>query len=334
MMSSLTAITFVFLAVAPYGSDPLYVEKQIEGATLKITVRQPISEQKAAQIVKWLEDTAGNINLVYGRFPNPTTYIIVIPDKRDVWRRPPREQVSPGQDSDLDENEDEEKAVRFGRVTRSNGATVELFVNAELPIDMFYTDWTATHEFSHLMLPLLKRQHRWISEGFATYYQNILMSRAGHYTPEYAWTKLTAGFERGRQSAPGVSPNAAAANRSRDATMKIYWSGAALALLADVELRQRSDGTESLDRVLGQLQDCCLPANRQWSGPELLARLDSFVEEPVFMPLYRRIAEAETFPDLAQSLTDLGVIEDGETVSLSADAAHADIRESLSAHAR
>jgi len=87
-----------------------------------------------------------------------------------------------------------DSAVIFDRVTRGDGETVKLFVNPNHPIDEYYSDWTATHEFSHLMLPLLSQHHRWISEGLATYYQNILMSWAGRYTPERNWQLMIEGF--------------------------------------------------------------------------------------------------------------------------------------------
>jgi len=207
-------------------------------ATLNIDVRQPIDDRKAAEIIEWIEATANDVTLVYGRFPNPKAKIIVIPTTENSW----------GSDS----------AVIFGRVTRRRGETVELFVNPDRPIEEYYADWTATHEFSHLMLPLLNQRYRWISEGFASYYQNVLMARAGHYTQEDAWQRLSDGFKRGRDSRPDLSLNEAAASGIRYARMKVYWSGAAIALLADIELRQRSGGTESLDTVLGQLQSCCL----------------------------------------------------------------------------
>ena len=80
--------------------------------------------------------------------------------------------------------------------------------------------------------------------------------------------------------------------------MKIYWSGAALALLADVELRHRSDGEQTLDSVLGKFQECCLPSQRTWTGVELFTRFDSFLDTPVFMNLYRQHADAAGFPDV------------------------------------
>lgn len=310
LMTLLPAVVTSIAVLASIAGDAHYVEKAVAGATLKITIRQPIDEVKAAEIADWLESTAGNINQVYGRFPAPAPNIIVIPGSLRNW----------GSD----------KPVTFGRVTRTNGGTVELFVNADFPISAFYTDWTATHELSHLMLPLLDKRYRWISEGFATYYQNILLSRAGHYTPEYAWEKLTAGFERGRQSRPDLSPNAAGSTGIRNARMKIYWSGAALALLADLELRQRSNGQESLDTVLGRLQSCCLPAARKWSGPDLFSKLDSFLDEPLFMPLYDRYANSNGFPDVSAALTDLGVVTAGASVELSDRARLAALRVAIS----
>lgn len=284
--------------------EALVTEARISGAVLRIEVLQPIDDDKAAEIVEWLRSASNNVSLAYGRFPNPSPRVVVIPASRPSW----------GSDS----------AVSFGRVTRRGEEMVELYVNAERPIEEFYDDWTATHEFSHLMLPYVASRHRWISEGFASYYQNVLMSRAGRYTPEETWKKLHDGFDRGHQSRPELSPNEAAAAGVRAARMKIYWSGAAIALLADVELRERSDGQESLDIVLDRLQQCCLPSPHRWSGPQLFSKLDSLIEEPVFMPLYRRYADTPGFPEVRPLLQRLGIrIENDDTHLLSsAELAH------------
>ncbi len=272
-----------------------FVETDIPGAALRITLMQPRDEIQSADIVQWVRETAQNVSLAYGRFPNPSTSVVILPvGGGRSWSDSP---------------------VPFGRVVRDGGETVELFVNQSRPIDEFYDDWTATHEFSHLMLPYISSRHRWVSEGFASYYQNILLARANRYTEERAWQKLWDGFERGRQSRPEMSPNEAARGGIRAATMKIYWSGAAIALMADVELRQRSDGEESLDTVLDKLQQCCLPSERTWSGTELFGKLDTFIDEPVFMPLYRHYANTTGFPDVRPTLNRLGVeVEDGEVV--------------------
>jgi predicted metalloprotease with PDZ domain len=159
-------------------------------------------------------------------------------------------------------------------------------------------------------------QHRWVSEGFAQYYQNVLLARSGTYDPLTAWQKLYDGLERGRQSRPELSPNEATAGGMRNGRMKIYWSGAAIALMADVALRERSGGAMTLDDVMGRLQACCLPSDRTWTGPELFATLDTLAGAPVFMPLYRRYADTAGFPDTRPLFERLGLNVSNDKVRL------------------
>ena len=252
------------------------------GATLDIRFSEPVADHKAAALTTWLQAVAAGMENVYGRFPLLHVRVRVVPERRGLS----------GGDS----------PVSFGRVTRNGGEMIELFVNLDRPIEDFYADWTATHEFSHLLLPRISYKQRWISEGFASYYQNVLMARNDSYTTDQALKKLSEGFARGRASRPELSPNQAAREGVSKARYKIYWSGAAIALLADVELRQRSGGRESLDVVLGRFQECCLPSRRRWSGTELFTKFDSLIDEPVFMPLYRRYADAKGFPEIERTL--------------------------------
>jgi hypothetical protein len=179
------------------------------------------------------------------------------------------------------------------------------------------------------MLPYITRDHRWISEGFAQYYQNVLLTKSGAYDEVYAWQKIYDGLERGRQSRPELSPNEAAIDGARSGGMKVYWAGAALALIADVRLRERSGGAEGLNDVLGRFQECCLPSREIWSGPELFAKLDTFVSEPLFLPLYKRYADTAGFPDTSDVLARLGVSISGGKVSLKRNAELRTIRDSI-----
>jgi hypothetical protein len=270
------------LLLASAETEAEYVEAESAGTTLQIRFAGPIAQTKADKIVRWLQDVAADVGHVYGRFPIDNPGVVVIP-----YQSAARSTGSP---------------VPFARVTRRGQETVELYIDPSSPMSDFYADWTLTHEFSHLMLPHIGWRHRWISEGFASYYQNVLMARAGHYSTHTALQKLSAGFERGRASQPQLSPNGAAQEGIRTARYKIYWSGAAIALLADVALREQSLGRESLDVILDRFQQCCLPSRRRWSGQEFFEKLDSLAVEPVFMPLYRRYANAPGFPDIDGTL--------------------------------
>ena len=280
-------------------------------ADLRVSLLQGTEPMDNDAMTSWISAAATDVTLAYGRFPNPFAQIVVIPvggmrgNSRSV--------------------------VPFGRVIRDGGETVELLVNQHQPLEALLGDWTAPHEFSHLMVPFFDRQHRWISEGFAQYYQNVLLTRSGAYEERYAWQKLHDGYERGRKSRPELSPNGAATRGARGALMKYYWSGAALALLADVTLRERTSGRESLDVALDRFQDCCLPATEPWTGPEFFERLDSLVSTPVFMPLYRRHADTVGFPDVSGVLSDLGVAVSSGRVRLQDNTELADVRLAMTA---
>ncbi len=284
-----------------------YAEFDLPGATLRVAVTKTDQVSDPQALFDWVHAQASHVTLAYGRFPNPSPSVVVLA-AGPSWRG--------------------DSPVHFGRVVRDGGESVELFVNRSAPVSTYYGDWIATHEFSHMMLPYLYSRHRWISEGFAQYYQNVLLARAGQYSHERAWRELYEGYERGRSSRPELSPNGAARDR-RGATMKFYWSGAALALIADVELRLRSDGEQSLDTVLGQLDECCLPAADMWSGPQLLAKLDTFLDEPLFMPLYRQHANRTGFPQVGPLLERLGVSARGDAFRIVDDAELADLRRAI-----
>ncbi|MDH3620402.1 MAG: hypothetical protein OER91_05910 [Gammaproteobacteria bacterium] len=284
MRSFLLLTLPLLLAAPPAQPEPVEMLVSAPGATLSVTFATEVDTATSRDIIEWLDHVADQVSQPYGRFPIEAPRIVVIPTQARPW----------GGDS----------PVPFGRVTRRGGEAIELYVDVSRPIEDMYADWTATHEFSHLLLPRISWRQKWISEGFASYYQNVLMARAGRYTPEEGIRKLSEGFGRGRGSRPGLSPNGAAEEGVRRARYKIYWSGAAIALLADLRLRERSDGKESLDTVLGRFQECCLPSQKRWSGTELFARFDSLIDEPVFMPLYREFADTPGFPDTTEALSN------------------------------
>lgn len=297
-------------APAVFGSFE-YREVGVPGAVLRVGLLQAKGGMDTEAIINWIRATATDVSLAYGRFPNPSPQVIVIPVG--------------------DSGDESRPAVPFGRVIRDGGETVELFIDQGRPIEAFLEDWTATHEFSHLMLPYMHSQQKWVSEGFAQYYQNVLLARSGTYDDLTAWQKLYEGFERGRQSRPEMSPNEASTGGVRTGLMKVYWSGAALALMADVKLREQSGGEETLDLVLGRLQECCLPSDHAWSGPELFAKLDSLSSYPVFKQLYRRYADTAGFPDVRPLIERLGLSVSSGKVHLRRHAELADIRLAITA---
>lgn len=292
---------------------------ELPGAQMRVAfIDGPRHKLDSEKIAAWLRTAASDVAAVYGRFPNPAPQVIVQPSDPD-WGKASGK-IGGGSRS----------AVPFGYVIRDGGEAVRFFVDAQRPLADYLGDWTATHEFSHLLLPYIRSRDKWISEGFASYYQNVLLARRGVYTEQDAWRRLHRSFEKARAIR---NPPALADISDRpfwEMRMLIYWSGAAIALLADAELRRLSGSAESLDTVLGRLQACCLPSERTWSGAELFAKLDELSKYPVFVELYRRYARSPGMPPLDDLYLRLGVMPEGSrNVALSKDAVDAGVRRAI-----
>jgi hypothetical protein len=255
----------------------------------------------------WLREAALAVVGAYGRFPVPRVQVLIVPVQERRW----------GQD----------EAVPFGHVLRGGGPAIEFFVNTERPLKEYLLDWTAVHELSHLLHPLLVSEDSWLSEGFASYYQNILRARNGVLSRRAAWQKLHEGFQRGIKGTRGLPLTEAAEQMHRNrAYMRVYWSGAAVALMADVWLRTNEHG--SLDEALARFADCCLPAQRRWRGAEFMAKLDELMQTGIFTDLYTRYAQARTFPDLTREYELLGLNAEGKRLRL-VTAEHSPTREQI-----
>ena len=192
--------------------------------------------------------------------------------------------------------------VPWGQTLRRDGVSVLLYVRRDAGADALRGDWTAVHEMSHLLHPWLGREGRWMAEGLASYYQNVLRARAGLMPADEAWRRLDAGFGRGRgATVPGVPLSQA---RGRGATMRVYWAGAAYWLQADLALRARGS---SLDAVLSAHARCCLRPDGAATPLAYARALDRIDGHDLFERLYREADAATAFPDLAPAYRALGL---------------------------
>ncbi len=105
----------------------------------------------------------------------------------------------------------------------------------------------------------------WIAEGTTSYYENIILARAGLIKPEQV-LDLLSGAIQGDHSRPGNSIQSVA-DASFDAWVKFwhndeqaynsesdyYGKGATISLLLDFEIRHRSQNAHSLDDVMRAL---------------------------------------------------------------------------------
>ncbi|MCA9513805.1 MAG: hypothetical protein KC635_02580 [Myxococcales bacterium] len=245
----------------------------------------------AGGIARWLGRAAGAVAATIGEFPRERVQVLVVP-------------TSGGDDP-----------VPFGYVVRGGGATVTLLLDRDARDEALDRDWVAPHELFHLAMPPIRSEDSWLSEGFTMYYTELLRGRAGLVTPREAWEALDAGFDRGYRDGTGRS----LADESRDmretyAFKRVYWAGAALALLIDLELRQRAEGRfRSLDDAMVALFRAGARADRFWTAREVVAELDELGGTDVFARTTDAWLDEAEFPVLTGAYEALGLRSvDGE----------------------
>jgi hypothetical protein len=279
---------------------------QIDSSRLRTAVLDGSPAVDPEQMYAWIEDAARIVTLAYGHFPVSALQVVIVPNAGGSEPTP------------------------WAYVIRGGNPAVHFFVNQRRPLAEFYDDWTATHELSHLFLPFVNYEDAWLSEGIATYYQTVLRARAGRLSESDAWSRLHAGFRSGRTSAPGLTLAQATEGMYHGGTfMRVYWQGAAMLFLADVRLRQRSRGEQSLDTALAALQACCLVWPRAWSAKEVLAKLDELTGDSVFGEILQAYVSSRDFPDLSEAYQLLGLSPGGEMLELAPTAAQRALREAI-----
>lgn len=281
-------------------------EIRVGGARLRVTVLDGTPAADVEQMQAWIQDSAQMVAHLYGHFPQSQAQILVVPGARGNEPTP------------------------WAYVVRGGSPAAHFFINQRRPIKEFFEDWTAVHELSHLLLPYVNVDDIWLSEGVATYYQNVLRARSGRMTATEAWQRLHAGFVRGMESAPGLTLAQATESMYRDGTyMRVYWEGAAMLLIADVRLRQLTAGKQSLDTALAALNDCCGAAHRAWSARELFDKLDEVTGTGVFSEIYDQHVASRTFPDLLQTYRALGVTIGERGIELSTEDRERRLRDAI-----
>ena len=279
----------------------------IHGKTLRVSVVGDASTALVAVLRDWVGAGARAVAGLYGRFPVDDVLVLVIP---------------------LGRNPD---PVPWGEVVRGGGDVVHLYVDGSRRLDELNANWVLCHELSHLLHPYVTRDGAWLPEGIASYYQNVLRARVGLLEPAVAWRKLESGFARGLQQTTGEQSlvDATGTMMRNGQYMRVYWSGAAIALIADVELRRQTNGAMSLDRVLDELAHCCLPTQARWRPEELMQKMDRIAGTGVFMRLYAVYVKQPVFPDVRPALNALGLGTHASPDSGAAALAAAELRRAI-----
>ena len=170
-----------------------------------------------------------------------------------------------------------EEPVPWAHTRKGQRKSVHLYVNPRYSAKEFKIDWTLYHELSHMALPYLGEQQRWLAEGFASFMQYQLMAHQGvlNQAPNQLYRQRLAQYRDhyGSQNAQRTAQQLI----NQRLYPPAYWLGASL--FADIDQQLKRLNTRVSD-VIRRYIHCCLRADV--TAEELFHQLDRLAPAAVF----------------------------------------------------
>lgn len=267
-------------------------------ADVRLVTLDQVTDLPTEEIAAWVDDTARAVGAFWHGFPVDRLLLVVLPQ--------------PGREG-----------VPYGRVIGGGGASLLLVAGERARRDQFQADWVLIHEMVHLGSPFVWRAP-WMTEGFATYFEPIIRYRAGRRSEASLWAEFAQDMPRGLDAMEREG-----LGRSRRG---MYWGGAIFMLLADLEIRGRSQGRQGLEDCLRQILREGGDATRVVDLDWMIDACDRAIGGSTIRSLAQKHVWAQAPVDLAAIWRRLGIVrrDDGQ-VLLDDNAPDAWLRRAISA---
>ena len=245
-------------------------------------------------VLDWVRRGASAIRTYFGRFPVPRLPLLILTDDSD--------------------------SIHGGVTFGFDGPAIRITVGRQARAEAFAKDWVLVHEMVHAAMPSVPQQSAWVMEGEAVYIEPIARAQAGQIDPREVWQWSLDGMPKG-QPQPG--------DLGLDRTHswgRTYWGGAAFWLLAEVEIRERSQGRVGLQAAFGAINRESGGNTVEWTVEHMMAVGDTATGGHELSALYAKMKNAPERVDLDGIFGKLGVGMQGGTVVLDDSAPLASLR--------
>lgn len=288
----------MFWATTSLGAQaPAASTLELPGVTVLIDFVDTEFAGGTQPILSWIGRSRAIVGGYYGRFPVTSLRIEVVPVAgRGV-----------------------QGATTFGNPQ----AYIRIRVGREVTQAQLSDDWVLVHEMIHLALPDVGEKHSWLSEGLATYVEGIARAQAGNRTATDVWAEYVRAMPQGLPQT---------GDRGLDRTRtwgRTYWGGAIFCLLADVEIRSRSNNKLGLQHALRAIAEKSGGLTSDWPIDRVLATGDAAIGMKVLQDLYAQMKESPTKPDLEALWKRLGIELKGDGIQLRDDAPLSAVRTAI-----
>ncbi len=249
-------------------------------------------------VERWVLETAQAVAEFYAGFPVENAMLALVP--------------IPGR-----------RSVLHGKVLPESSPGIAVLVGSEATTRDLYGDWILTHELFHLGFPSFIDEGKWLDEGLATYFEPLIRARQGWVDERDVWAEFYQNMPRGL----GVLERDGL--ETPRSVRGMYWAGATVCLLADVEAHRHSHNQRGLRQGLLGLLAHGGEASRVWALEDAVGQIDGALGAPILAKLQRRYGTAKKRVPLAQLFRDLGVRPRGDSVELDDAAPLAAVRRAI-----
>ena len=275
---TLLVVALSCVACADAERDLVYDQVIVTGgARIEVGITNDKRLATRAQVLEALTTAAHTVTQFYGRFPVRKLHVAVV--SRDGW--------------------DGITGTTYGAA--DGHSFIRITLGTQLTPAALRNNWVMTHEFVHLALPDVGQRHHWLEEGIATYVEPVARVQAGELPAATIWRDMMSGMPNGRPAAD---------DRGLDATPtwgRTYWGGALFCLLADVEIRRRTNHRYGLRDALIGIVNASGNIESDWPLSRVLATADAAVGVPVLSELYAAHATQAVDVDLPALWARLGI---------------------------
>ena len=272
---------------------------EIAGGTIKVAFAPGDIALPKEQVLDWVRMSAKAVSTYYGRFPVSSLRLLLVPV--DGAR------------------------IRGGTTWGYRGAAIRIPLGRDSTADVLRRDWVMVHEMVHTALPDLDQRHGWLSEGLAVYVEPIARVQAGDLTARAVWQDIMRDMPKGL-------PETGDQGLDNTGTWgRKYWGGAMFCLLADIEIRKRTDNRLGLQDAMRGVIAAGGNHELDWPLERILSTADKAVGVDVLTRLHNEMGPKPVTPDLAALWRDLGLKSQGESLEFDDTAPLAAIRKAITA---
>jgi hypothetical protein len=272
-------------------------QMKLDGVDLRVELGDAPFSVGTEALRDWIKRSLDIVTAYYGSFPTTSLRIQVVPEGGG--------------------------GVRSGKTWGYRGGFIRVQVGRDVTKPQLMDDWVLVHEMTHLALPDIGDDQNWFSEGLAVYVEGISRAQAGNRTQQDVFAEQMRQMPRGMPQ-PG--------DRGLDHTHtwgRTYWGGAMFCFLADVEIHQRTGNRLGLQDAMRAVAKSSGGLSAEWPISRVLETGDAATGTKVLEELYAQMKDSPVTPDLHDLWAKLGVVSNGETVTLHDDAPLANIRRAI-----